>query len=128
MNRSNDDLVAAILELYGRIGALLNWRAINELKETDQVTAMLDARERLIREVGECTLELERRLGPDGLRVHPDYQALLTARNEAVGMDDSIVEKIKSKMADIQNELRTKALFKSHALPCYLKQKMAFSR
>lgn len=128
MVRTDADLFDDILALYGRIGALVNWRSINELTDLEGVQAMLDERGRMISDIDGALDELRRRLGDDGFRAHPRYGQLAAARDEAVGMDDSVIAKIKGKMDEIQNDLKSRALFKSRALPSYLKQKLAFSR
>lgn len=117
-----------LTELYRNISTASDWHALRAAEDLDQINVIIDKREVMLREIR----EIDEVLRSSGAAEEPQFQAKYTEVNniirEILDSDQNVMKRITDRMNVIREELKNRALFRTRALPGYIKQKYAFSK
>ena len=113
---------------YQEISDVSNWHSLHAASDLDQINAIIDKRGILLEEIRSLDAALEASGASELPAYQGQYNEIKSIIREVVESDKGVMNRILLRMNEIREELRAKALFRTHALPCYIKQKYAFSK
>jgi hypothetical protein len=127
-NMDVNALFDEVLRKYQEIAGISDWHALQTARNLDQINVILDRRAVLLKEIQGLD-ETLRATGVSGLSEYRlRYEEIRKIVREVQDSDKGLNAKITQRMNEIKEELKAKTLFRTRALPGYIKQKYAFSR
>jgi hypothetical protein len=121
-------LLTRLKDKYGEINLISDWKALQAAGDLDQINAIIERREALLREILEIETALTEAGAPGNPAYKTEYNEIQAQIREIQESDKGIMNKIARRMEEIKEELKAKTLFRMRALPGYIKQKYAFSK
>jgi len=120
-------LIETLTGKYQAVRACSEWDTLKLINNIGPMTALLDNRARLLDEI--VALPPLSTIAPETLNTpcRAKYDALIALVREITETDQWMMDKINERMNDIRNELKAKTLFRSRALPGYMRQKFALA-
>ena len=128
MEKNLSLLFDRLCQKYGEICRVSDWQALQTAVELDQINAIIDQRETLLREIRSIETALQEAGAPDQPAFRSRVAEIKAIVTDIYESDKGMMNKISQRMNEIKEELKAKTLFRTRALPGYIKQKYAFSR
>jgi len=115
-------------EKYGEINRISDWQALHTAQDLDEINRIITRRGEILTEIREIENALIGAGAKDAPQYKVRYEEVNAVIREIYESDKGIMQKIEQRMNEIKDELKAKTLFRTRALPGYIKQKYAFSK
>ena len=127
MDEKLEHILNALIKKYKDIKKISNWKVINSLSRLDQINEVINRRETILNDIKDISPSIN--VNPTELndKLQKKYNRLKALVSEIYDLDKLMMDKINKRMNEIKEELREKSIFRTQAIPGYMKQKYALS-
>jgi hypothetical protein len=128
MDKEIPPLFDRLVEKYGEINRISDWQSLRAAQDLEEINRIITRRGELLADIRETENSLINAGAKDAPQYKGRYDEVNAVIREIYESDKGIMQKIEQRMNEIKDELKAKTLFRTRALPGYIKQKYAFSK